>query len=549
MNGLQNDTNDMKELVQKVEGDVQTVMADTSGFKDAVPDLRAEVSALETTLSQILENNPGVQTDMVELQNRNNEIWRDLARFASNITQLTHDVTAVTSSVDSLSETVDSVQTNQDALQGHVTDLSGNLTRVGRNLTRTTRNIRGIETDIRALYQLNRTVADRALVGNTEFEGVKANVERVERVITQFSSFYDEELQTIKDKNAEVEANVGSLESAKEEVDEKLKEMENDVIDLKAEVESLGEEDTRFNFRLTSLATLNDEMQIGMNRLQAGITELATNASGVRRNLTNIDERVKTLSNENEAQNKRLSTNEGTISMLVNQLEVVQTALGEIEKTLGAEVDALLDNVSNLTTKYSKLEIDVDELFKVNKTELIRQLNVPIEALTEIVDDIVRTSNRNFNEVKTELAGLERNMTERFQQLLGLIPGPGVIERLREEREAGDVEVPPGSPPGSPPRPPAIGPDPPGTAPRPPAQAPALPPTTPSITTQAQLNLLRIQVNTLTSDLLSLQRALPFKVDTTRFLQLTQLVTSLENNVTSLLETVARMQRLVGEEP
>ena len=61
---------------------------DSSEQSTEITDMRGEVSSLQSTLSQILDNNPQLETNMASLENRNNEIWTKLLDLQTSISQV-----------------------------------------------------------------------------------------------------------------------------------------------------------------------------------------------------------------------------------------------------------------------------------------------------------------------------------------------------------------------------------------------------------------------------------------------------------------------------
>ena len=124
------------------------------------------------------------------------------------------------------------------------------------------------------------------------------------------------------------------------------------------------------------------------------------------------------------------------------------------------EIAELQQNVTEFSGDLQTLDDEVETLFLINKTELIRQLNVPIDALIEIVDEIVVSSNRNFDEVKAEIATLERNVSRQYQYVLSRMRDGGLVTGVGGGRHSLPISAP--GPPGG------TGPSAQGTLPAPP---------------------------------------------------------------------------------
>ncbi len=594
-------TRDVTQLRRNVSGVVQglgSVQRDAAGNHDDTAEIRTQVTALETTLGQILENNPDLHSNMEEIQTRNNEIFRDLSSLRTNMTLLQMNVTAVNVDVGSLGNRVSSLQgqvsdvssavaplrsdlsalsnavsSHQEfteiadgrlnLMQSRYNRLDANLTDVWRNLSGVARHFRRIERDLAGVADLNTTWAttltQSSTVGSQELGVVRGDVERLERVLTQFSGFYDTEIADVKTTTSELETSVGTLR--------------DDVETLQTDARNLGAEDARVNARISDMAARGDETLRAVSRAQLGVSTHDTKIAELTRDMTSVNARVLALTNQNNAQQETLRDNENALSGLRSQSEAAQTRLASIETTLATintEIDAILaddlvtstelselqQNLTTLNELYNDLDIEVEELFKINKTELIRQLNVPIEALVEIVDDIVRTSNQNFRDVQQNLDGLERNMTLQYEEVMTWLRDSGfVIERITDaeggnQGEPGASQGGPQGPSSGGPRPPAMPPAPPGSrdGPGPPAP-PAPPPSGPSGTGSEVVQAIRNNLSALTARVNSMQTTLRSKADRAEVTSLRQEVTELRRNVTWVSTSVGSVGSSLGEIP
>ena len=134
--------------------------------------------------------------------------------------------------------------------------------------------------------------------------------------------------------------------------------------------------------------------------------------------------------------NNQLESTRTMASSIQTTIDALNTTLNAVSKQIDGiladnflttnEVAELQLNVTMFSKELHTLDEEVEELFLINKTELIRQLNVPIDALIEIVDEIVISSNRNFDEVKSEIDQLEANMTQQYQHVLSRLTDSSV---------------------------------------------------------------------------------------------------------------------------
>ena len=610
--------------MRNTEDDVRTLSEATLGIQDSAAEIKAEMSALETTLSQILENNPDLETNMEALQERNNEIWSDLTKFEANITQLFSVYRRMATNVTSLTRNVTSLQSDAEvmrnqvfdigdsigSIQTDVTDLktvsanlnnavashqefteitdnnfnqirnrldrvSSNITDIRRNISGITRDVRTTQADIAELFSLNRTLTEHSsevsAASRAEFGMMKGNVERLERILAQYSMVYDQEFEQIKNKNSELELDVATLTTTADDIKDDVIQLESDVSDLKT-----GE--SQLNSRVDSMVQQNDEIQIGIARFRTDLTVVSANLSGVTRNITHMNDQIRELYAENDVQQQTIENAERTLTSLNNQFVNAQSrtngivrdleALNDTIVSISRQIDAILadnfvttneiaelqQNVTEFSGDLQTLDDEVETLFLINKTELIRQLNVPIDALIEIVDEIVVSSNRNFDEVKAEIATLERNMSRQYQYVLSRMRDGGFVTGVGGGRDSLPISAPgPPSAPGtlaSPPR--SNSPASPRTLPAPPARdspsAPGVLPVLDGEETRAEVERLWNDVTEIRHEVDAVKRNLTQKADARQVQTITQVVDGLRGNLTGVMTTVARMQVALGKD-
>ena len=605
MDGISRNVSALQTSVRNTENDVRTLSEATLEIKDNAAEIKAEMSALETTLSQILENNPDLETNMEALQERNNEIWSDLTKFGANITQLFTVYRRMATNVTSLTRNVTSLQSDTEvmrnqvfdigdsigSIQTDVTDLkttsanlnnavashqefteitdnnfnqirtrldrvSSNITDIRRNISGITRNVRTAQADIAELYSLNRTLTEQSsevsAASRVEFGVMKGNVERLERILAQYSQVYDEEFEQIKNKNSELELDVATLTTTADDI-------KDDVIRIGSDVSGLQTDKSQLNSRVDSMVEQNDEIQIGMARFQTDLTVVSANLSGVTRNMTHMNNQIRELYAENDVQQQSIENAEQTLNSLNNQFVNAQSrtngivrdleSLNDTIVSISRQVDTILadnfvtlneiaelqQNLTEFNGDLQTLDDEVETLFLINKTELIRQLNVPIDALIEIVDEIVVSSNRNFDEVKAEIATLERNVTRQYQHVLSRMRDGGLVTGVGPGG-GGSLPIRAPAPPGG------TGPSAPGVLPSPPGRDN---PSTPGILPEVER--LWNDVTEIRHEVDAVRRNLTQKADARQVETITQVVDGLRGNLTGVMTTVARMQVALGE--
>ena len=176
--------------------------------------------------------------------------------------------------------------------------------------------MRTAQADIAELYSLNRTLTEHSsevsAASRAEFGIMKGNVERLERILAQYSMVYDQEFEQIKSKNSELEQDVMTLTTTADDI-------KDDVIRIESEVSDLQTDKSQLNSRVDSMVQQNDEIQVGMARFRTDLAVVSANLSGVTRNMTHINDQIRELYAENDGQQQSIENAERTLNSLNNQ--------------------------------------------------------------------------------------------------------------------------------------------------------------------------------------------------------------------------------------